>query len=109
MLRKSRDRPADRKSRIEEAGLNAVRLIARAHLLLDQGNIGAARNMLDRAAELGSAEALFWLAETYDPLLLPTRNALGTQSDIAKARELYERALVAGLGEAKLRLESLEK
>jgi hypothetical protein len=78
-------------------------------MLLDQGNIGAARNMLDRAAEMGSAEALFWLAETYDPLLLPARNALGTQGDIARARELYERARVAGVSDAKLRLESLEK
>ena len=87
----------------------AVRLLTRANLLLDQGNIGAARNMLDRAAALGSAEALFWLAETYDPLLLPARNAVGTQSDIAKARALYGQALAAGISEAKLRLESLDK
>lgn len=93
----------------EQSGPQAVRLLARANLLLDQGNIGAARNMLDRAAALGSAEALFWLAETYDPLLLPARNAVGTQSDIAKARALYGQALAAGISEAKLRLESLDK
>lgn len=87
---------------------HAVRLIARANLLLDQGNIGAARNVLDQAAELGSAEALFWLAETYDPLLLPARNALGTQSDIARARALYGQALAAGISEAKSRLDSLD-
>lgn len=95
--------------RSEVSAEHAVRLIARANLLLDQGHIGAARNMLDRAAELGSAEALFWLAETYDPLLLPARNAVGTQSDIARARALYGQALAAGIGEAKLRLESLDK
>jgi len=87
----------------------AVRLIARANLLLDQGNIGAARNMLDRAAELGSTEALFWLAETYDPLLLSARQTFGTQSDIAKARELYGKALAGGVSQAKVRLEALQQ
>ena len=92
---------------VEQAGPHAVRLIARANLLLDQGNIGAARNMLDRAAEMGSAEALFWLAETYDPLLLSARKTFGTQSDIAKARELYSKALAGGVSEARSRLQAL--
>ena len=87
----------------------AVRLIARANLLLEQGNIGAARNMLDRAAEMGSTQALFWLAETYDPLLLSARQTFGTQSDIAKARELYGKALAGGVSEAKGRLEALQQ
>jgi hypothetical protein len=87
----------------------AVRLIARANLLLEQGNIGAARNMLDRAAEMGSTQALFWLAETYDPLLLSARKTYGTQSDIAKARELYDKALAGGVSQAKTRLEALQQ
>ncbi len=86
-------------ARSEVSAEHAVRLIARC-LLLDQGHIGAARNMLDRAVELGSAEALFWLAETYDPLLLPPSHAVGTQSDIARARALYDQALAAGISEA---------
>jgi hypothetical protein len=94
---------------VEQGSPHAVRLIARANLLLDQGNIGAARNMLDRAAEMGSAEALFWLAETYDPLLLSARKTFGTQSDIAKARELYGKALAGGVSEAKFRLEALQQ
>ena len=93
----------------EQGSPQAVRLIARANLLLDQGNIGAARNMLDRAAEMGSTEALFWLAETYDPLLLAARQTFGTQSDIAKARELYGKALAGGVSQAKVRLEALQK
>jgi curved DNA-binding protein CbpA len=44
----------------------AARLMARASLLLDQGNISVARAVLERAAEMGSAPALFALAETYD-------------------------------------------
>lgn len=94
---------------VDQASPHAVRLIARANLLLDQGNIGAARNMLDRAAEMGSAEALFWLAETYDPLLLPTRKTFGTQSDITKARDLYGKALAGGVSEARLRLDALQQ
>src|SRR5439155_3413162 len=42
-------------------------LTARATGLLGQGDIGAARAVLERAAELGSAQAHFALAETYDP------------------------------------------
>ena len=93
----------------EQGSPQAVRLIARANLLLDQGNIGAARNMLDRAAEMGSTEALFWLAETYDPLLLAARQTFGTQGDIAKARELYGKALAGGVSQAKVRLEALQQ
>src|SRR5260370_22097500 len=47
-----------------------TRLIARARALLGQGNIGAARIVLERAAETGSARASFTLAETYDPVIL---------------------------------------
>jgi hypothetical protein len=94
---------------LEQGSPHTVRLIARANLLLEQGNIGAARNMLDRAAEMGSTEALFWLAETYDPLLLSARQTIGTQSDIAKARELYGKALARGVSQAKDRLEALQQ
>jgi hypothetical protein len=93
----------------EQGNPQAIRLIARANLLLEQGNIGAARNMLDRAAEMGSMEALFWLAETYDPRLLSARQTYGTQSDIAKAREFYGKALAGGVDEAKARLEALQQ
>jgi len=86
-----------------------VHLMARANQLLEQGNVGAARNMLDRAAEMGSAEALFGLAETYDPSVLSARQTFGTQSDVSKARELYSKALVGGIGEAKARLEALQQ
>ena len=94
---------------LEQGSPQAVRLIARANLLLEQGNIGAARNMFDRAAEMGSTEALFWLAETYDPLLLSARKTFGTHSDIAKAQELYGKALAGGVSQAKARLEALQQ
>ena len=86
-----------------------ARLMARASVLLSQGNVGAARIVLDRAAETGSAPALFALAETYDPFVLAAWGTFGTQGDAAKARELYAKALAGGMQEAKDRLNALRQ
>ena len=85
----------------------APRLIARASLLLSQGNIGTARIVLERAAETGSAPALFALAETYDPTTLAAWGTFGTQGDVARAQELYAKALAGGVLEARDRLNAL--
>ena len=82
----------------------AGRLMARANRLLEQGNIGVARTLLERAAEMGSASALFALAETYDPAMLAAWRTFGTQGDVGKARELYAKAFAGGIREAKDRL-----
>ena len=79
----------------------AARLLARASVLIGQGNIGAARIVLERAVETGSAQASFMLAETYDPLVLSTWKTYGTRGDVTKARELYAKALAGGIQEAK--------
>jgi TPR repeat protein len=81
--------------------------MARANLLVAQGDVGAARNVLERAAETGNAAALFALAETHDPLVLSAWGTRGTQGDVAKAKELYARALTGGIAEAKHRLDAL--
>jgi hypothetical protein len=81
-----------------------ARLMARASLLLDQGNIGVARIVLERAAETGNAPALFALAETYDPVVLSAWGTVGTQGDVGKARELYAKAFAGGIREARDRL-----
>ncbi len=81
-----------------------ARLMARASLLLGQGNIGVARVVLERAAEMGSAPALFTLAETYDPAVLSAWGTFGTQGDVGKAQELYARAFAGGIREARDRL-----
>ena len=52
-------------------------MIARASVLIGQGDIGAARIVLERAADLGSARALFMLAETYDPGILSAWKTYG--------------------------------
>jgi TPR repeat protein len=86
-----------------------ARLISRASLLLSQGNIGTARIVLERAAETGSAPALFALAETYDPTTLAAWGTFGTQGDVAKARELYAKAFASGVREAGDRLNALRE
>jgi hypothetical protein len=83
---------------------DAVRLLARAKLLLEQGDVGAARSVLERAVEAGSAPALFALAETYDPAVLSAWGTVGTQGDPGKARELYGQAFAHGVVAAKDRL-----
>jgi hypothetical protein len=90
-------------------GVQAAKLIARASALLEQGNIGAARIVLERAVEMGSAQASFTLAETYDPLILPNFGTYGTQGDLTKARTLYARAEAGGIKEAKARFEALPR
>jgi hypothetical protein len=89
---------------------NAVeveRLVARASVLLGQGDIGSARIVLERAANTGSAQASFALAETYDPLVLRKWGAYGTLGDSGKARDLYARAQAGGIKEAKERFDAL--
>jgi hypothetical protein len=83
-----------------------ARLMARAGRLLDQGNIGAARIVLERAAEMGSAPALFTLAQTYDPAVLSAWGTFGTQGDVDKAQELYAKAFAGGVRQAGDRLNS---
>jgi hypothetical protein len=90
-----------------EAQGNAEALIARASALLGQGNIGAARIVLELATESGNAQASFMLAETYDPVILSAWGTYGTRGDAAKAREHYAKAHTGGIREAKDRLDAL--
>jgi DNA repair exonuclease SbcCD ATPase subunit len=84
-----------------------AKLVARARVLLGQGDVGSARIVLERAAERGSAQANFALAETYDPLILAKWGTFATRGDTTKARELYSRAEGGGNKEAKQRLDTL--
>ena len=87
--------------------IEAKKLITRAEMFLSRGDISAARILLGRALDMGSAEAGFRLAESYDPVVLSARRALGTHGDRARARELYSRAYEAGIQEAKDRMDAL--
>jgi DNA repair exonuclease SbcCD ATPase subunit len=87
----------------------AAKLIERASGLLGQGNIGAARIVLERAAESGNARASFMLAETYDPVILSAWGTYGTRGEAAKAREYYAKAYAGGIQEAKGRLDAMRQ
>jgi chromosome segregation ATPase len=90
-------------------GAEAAKLIERASGLLGQGNIGAARIVLERAAESGNARASFMLAETYDPVILSAWGTFGTRGEAAKAREHYAKAHAGGIQEAKGRLDAMRQ
>ena len=98
---------------VPKAHLEAAPLMEQARLLLDQGNIIAARSVLERAVESGNARALFLLAETYDPAslsawgMLSTWGIFGRRGDVRKAQDLYAKASARGIHEAKYRLSSL--
>jgi hypothetical protein len=92
----------------EEAAV-AAGLVARATALLRQGDIGAARIVLERAVEMGSAQASFSLAETFDPLILAKWGTYGTRGDAIKAQDLYAKADAAGIKEAKARVKALRR
>src|SRR6185312_9564556 len=101
---------ADVRSDIQPKNVAAAApLLARASALIAQGNIGAARIVLERAIEMGSVQASFSLAETYDPLILAKWGTLGTRSDAVRAQDLYAKAGGAGIKEAKARIEALRR
>jgi hypothetical protein len=82
-------------------------LMKRANALLARRYFGAARGVLTRAAATGSPQAIFRLAETYDPLVLSVWKATRTRGDVRKARELYAKAYEGGVMEARDRSEAL--
>jgi hypothetical protein len=61
----------------------------RAETLLQNGDVSAARLILERAARDGDPRAVFLLAETYDPQVLKQRGVIGIRGNAAKAEELY--------------------
>ena len=101
--------PAEPSRTAAQGNPEVARLMARASALLAQGSIGAARIVLERAAETGSAEASFALAETYDPLVLSKWGTYGTLGEATKARELYSKALAGGIQEANDRINALRR
>ncbi len=84
-----------------DAQLSAARDHVRA------GNITAARKLLERREMTERGDALFLLAETWDPNVLA---ALGIRSATAEpntARKLYEAAGAKGIAAARQRIEAL--
>jgi hypothetical protein len=93
----------------EKPGSQAQRLLDRGNDQLRAGSMVAARALLERAADLGSAEAALALASTYDALELSRFGALGVQPNPELARRWYARAQDLGATVAAERLARLPK
>jgi TPR repeat protein len=74
---------------------------------LKSGDFAAARPLLRRAADAGSADAALMLGETFDPLAMHELGAVGIQPDIAQARQWYQKAAELGSDAAAQRLANL--
>ena len=84
-------------------------LVERGKKLLANGDVAAARLVLERAAESKHAEAALILAATYDPFVLRELKVYGIPADVATARVWYEKAKKLGSTDASRRLEVLAK
>jgi hypothetical protein len=82
-------------------------LVKRGNDLLADGDIAAARLLLRRAAEAGSAEGALALGTTFDPVALQRIGAIGAVADLAKARRWYQRAAELGSSTASQQLAGL--
>ena len=82
-------------------------LVKRGNDFLADGDIAAARLLLRRAAEAGSAEGALALGTTFDPIALRRLGAIGAVSDLAQARQWYQRAAELGSSAASQQLAGL--
>jgi hypothetical protein len=82
-------------------------LLTRGEELMNSGDVGAARLVLQRAADAGEPRAELALGATYDPIMLDRYRIRGRPADVAKARAWYEKAQEHGLDEAQRRLDML--
>lgn len=87
----------------------AQRSLERGTAQLRTGSMVAARALLERAADLGLAEAAMALAATYDAWELSRLGVLGVQPDPIAARKWYARAQELGAPAAAERIARLPK
>jgi hypothetical protein len=95
--------PAQRKFDQEEIAV----LLKRGKDLIANGDLAAARLVLQRAANANDAEAALALGATYDPLVLRALKVYGFKADPVMARVWYEKARELGSVTAPRRLEML--
>jgi hypothetical protein len=83
-------------------------LMKRAKVLLETGDIPAARLLLRRAADAQEPVAALLLAQTYDPDVLGTQDVRNINPDLAMARNWYEKAAQLGSADAQRRLAQMQ-
>ena len=91
--------PADRQ--------RAQSLHAKGEEQLGRGNIYAARQFFERAAEIGLGDSALALAATYDPSELARLRVMGLKPDPGEAKKWYEKARELGAADAEARLRRL--
>jgi hypothetical protein len=82
-------------------------LLKRGKDLIANGDLAAARLVLQRAANANDAEAALALGATYDPLVLRALKVYGFKADPVMASVWYEKARELGSAAAPRRLEML--
>ena len=82
-------------------------LLSRATDFFTQGDYAAARPLLQRAAEAGSASAALMLGAIFDPLVVHAIGGMGIKPDTALARQWYEKAVELGSEAASQQLAKL--
>ena len=82
-------------------------LLKRGTDLIGRSDISAARLVLRRAAEGGSARAAFALAASYDPAFLEKIGVVGAKPNVEKAWAWYAKAAALGSDRAPQHLERL--
>lgn len=71
-------------------------LVNRGKAFMTDGDVVAARLLLQRAAEAGSADAALALGGSFDPVIIKQTRAIGVQTDAAQARYWYQKAAALG-------------
>jgi hypothetical protein len=83
------------------------KMLVRAGSLIGAGQIGSARALLELASRSRDPQALFALADTYNPKMLARWRAIGILGNEARALSLYRQAAEGGMVEASARLREL--
>ena len=84
-------------------------LVRRGKDFFNNGDVYAARLLLQRAAAAGSAEGALLLGNTFDPLVIHRMGVIGTGTDVALARSWYKKAAELGSPAATQQLDNLER
>jgi hypothetical protein len=102
---------APAESQLQRLAASEIELmVKRGAEYMVNGNVGAARMILQPAGEAGDSVAAFALAETYDPLVLGKLNAKGgIAADISLALTWYQKAKDLGSAVASERLARLAR
>jgi hypothetical protein len=109
----SAPRPAERPATILEASADAARQSVASKLeavrgLIGEGDVLRARDALLDSDLVSEAEAVYLLAETYDPNVLAALGLVHVKAEVERARRLYEQALGGGFMGARQRLDNLQ-